>query len=80
MTKEFSAMINEFKLLEDLGVGGTSSVKLGYCDKDYGDIFAIKIMKKPTGDLDCPSEVLEKEFAVLKRLDHPHIIKLHEVC
>lgn len=73
-------MINEFKLLEDLGVGGTSTVKLAFCDKDYGDIFAIKIMKKPTDGLDCPSEVLEKEFAVLKRLDHPHIIKLHEVC
>lgn len=39
---------------------------------------AIKVMKKESIDFDA-REIVMKELAVLKKLDHPNVLKLHEI-
>lgn len=58
-----------------LGSGNFAEVKLGI-NKETGEKVAIKIIE-PKDDEDM--EVIEQEINILGSLDHPSIIKLHEV-
>lgn len=75
--------INEYTLMEELGRGAFGSVFK--CQKDTGELFAVKIYRKRTlkskwlgrgiTGLDC----VKNEIEVLSNIHHPYIIDLHEV-
>jgi len=75
--------INDYTLMEELGRGAFGSVFK--CQKDTGEIFAVKIYRKRTlkskwlgrgmTGLDC----VNNEIEVLSNIHHPYIIDLHEV-
>lgn len=72
--------IGNYALLQTLGSGTTGKVKLAERIDDR-EKFAIKIVKKSY--LDAKPEVqrkIRREIALMRFLDHPHLIKLEEVC
>uniref|UniRef100_A0A7G3AE88 calcium/calmodulin-dependent protein kinase n=1 Tax=Lutzomyia longipalpis TaxID=7200 RepID=A0A7G3AE88_LUTLO len=82
--------LNQYKLLDSIGQGSYGLVKLAYSEEDSTH-YAMKILskrkllrkagilsrgpRKPTSPLDR----VYKEIAVLKKLDHPNVVKLIEV-
>ncbi|XP_059617591.1 calcium/calmodulin-dependent protein kinase kinase 1 isoform X2 [Phlebotomus argentipes] len=82
--------LNQYKLLEQIGQGSYGLVKLAYSEEDSTH-YAMKILskrkllkkaglfsrgpRKPTSPLDR----VYKEIAVLKKLDHPNVVRLIEV-
>jgi serine/threonine protein kinase len=56
--------------------GSFAVVKVGI-PKDGGQNVAIKIIDKKDAQFDKDS--LEQEIAIMKKVDHPNCIKLHEV-
>lgn len=64
--------IDEFQVIRTLGAGLHAKVKLAQLN---GRLYAIKKFKKETADLTN----LEHELGILKKLDHPNIIRLVDV-
>lgn len=69
---EKCSTIDEFQVIKTLGAGLHAKVKLAQHD---GKLYAIKKFKKETADLTN----LEHELGILKSLEHPNIIRLHDV-
>jgi calcium/calmodulin-dependent protein kinase kinase 2 len=85
--------VNHYRLFQTLGSGAFGCVRL-CCDENTGDLFAVKCISKrrmfrkgglarsPKGAPIIgrdPLEDLKREIAILKKLEHPHIVKLFEV-
>ena len=70
-------MIDEWVLMETLGMGGYSKVKLGLHQKN-GQKAALKIMfADHTGKMSqSKKKQLMRELNVMKKVDHPNVIKL----
>ena len=70
-------MIDEWVLMETLGMGGYSKVKLGLHQKT-GQKAALKIMfADHTGKMSqSKKKQLMRELNVMKKVDHPNVIKL----
>jgi calcium/calmodulin-dependent protein kinase I len=68
---------------EELGSGSYAVVKLGYSKDQKKTKYAIKCVQfQHLQDLQQQSEIqqdLQNEIAILRSLDHPHIIKLYDV-
>ena len=70
---------DKYKLAHTLGKGGSAEVRLGYRRRDNAE-FAIKTISKNKATRNPElGESLIKEIAILRILDHPNIIKLHQV-
>ena len=69
-------MVDDYIIMNELGRGGTSVVKLGLSKKNL-EPYAIKLMK-PNFEEDVISMV-QQEFQIIKTLDHPNIIKLFDI-
>jgi len=71
--------IEEFyEISKVLGKGAFSVVKLATRKSD-GKQFALKIMRKADeGDLK-KDQIIKTEIEILKRVDHPHVVKMEEV-
>lgn len=84
--------LNQYKLMESIGQGSYGLVKLAYNEEDEKK-YAMKILSKkkllkkagiigrpsPNSKGKNPLERVYREIAVLKKLDHPNIVKLFEV-
>ena len=66
-----------YELGREIGRGGFSIVVEGTAKKD-GSRFAIKCIKKSMVEGD-DIKLLKREIKIMKRLDHPHILKLYDV-
>eukprot|EP00756_Hemistasia_phaeocysticola_P031111 Hpha_TRINITY_DN16332_c2_g5::TRINITY_DN16332_c2_g5_i1::g.60885::m.60885/K07359/CAMKK2; calcium/calmodulin-dependent protein kinase kinase 2 len=87
--EEGNKMINEYCVMSELGRGSYGKVKL-VVHNATERLYAIKIMNKSVlakvnkggqGDLQGKSALDDAmhEIAVMKRLDHPNVVHLHEV-
>ena len=71
--------IGQYNILKTLGVGTTGKVKLGQ-HQNTGELVAIKIIKKIDFEIKPNLEKkIQREIALMRLLDHPHIIKLIDV-
>lgn len=76
-------MINNYIILESLGAGSYAEVKL--CkEKTSGRLFAMKfisrdIMKSGLLGKQNPFEDIKREIAIMKKLNHPNVLRLFEV-
>jgi len=86
--------LNQYKLLSQLGQGSYGLVKLAY-NRDEDKNYAMKILSKKklqkkaglgrrppragAGRLEGPLEKVYREIAILKKMDHPNVVKLVEV-
>ena len=78
-TKWFSKKVGgEYELGRTLGKGHFSKVKLGIHVKTKKQV-AIKIMEHKALAEEHMEEQLKREIAIMRKLDHPHVTKLHEV-
>ena len=68
----------EFRLGRTLGTGTFGKVKLAQRCTD-GRVFAIKCLNRNRVVLASQSGRLAKEIRLLKMLNHPNVIRLHEV-
>lgn len=73
-------VIGDYELGSTIGLGGTAKVKLGTHVKT-GQTVAVKIMKKKIFD-DKPDLLikLQREIALMKIFNHPHLLKLIDYC
>jgi serine/threonine protein kinase len=74
MSANRGTLLSNYKLGRVLGEGGYSIVKLG-TNLSNGKIVAVKIEDK-TGMSVGEKKQLMHEVNMMKRLDHPHIVKL----
>jgi [calcium/calmodulin-dependent protein kinase] kinase len=87
---EKKEVINDYVVDKNLGGGSFGSVKLCYSISDKNKKYAMKIVKRqskkvmraPSGrgkksDSDLPDGY--KEVAIMKKINHPNIMKLYEV-
>jgi BR serine/threonine kinase len=73
-------MIGDFVVVRDLGIGSTGKVKLAR-HAQTGVYRAIKILKKSHFDRNPDSRLKTyREIALMRLLNHPHILKLVDVC
>jgi serine/threonine protein kinase len=71
--------VGPFILGKSLGSGSTGKVKLGF-HKDTGFKVAIKIMNKEVlSSRPSMRKKVEREIVVMKVIDHPNVLKLHDV-
>lgn len=76
-------MINNYIILEALGSGSYAEVKL--CkEKVSGKLFAMKfinrdIMKKDKLGKQSKLDDIKREIAIMKKLNHPNVLRLYEV-
>ncbi|KAI9992650.1 hypothetical protein PInf_014510 [Phytophthora infestans] len=76
-------MINNYIILEPLGAGGYAEVKL--CkEKESGKLFAMKfisrdVMKKDKLGKQSKLDDIKREIAIMKKLNHPNVLRLYEV-
>uniref|UniRef100_A0A034WWI1 calcium/calmodulin-dependent protein kinase n=1 Tax=Bactrocera dorsalis TaxID=27457 RepID=A0A034WWI1_BACDO len=82
--------LNQYKLMDQIGQGSYGLVKLAYSEEDSTH-YAMKILSKrrlirqaglaKRGLIKpiSPLERVYREIAVLKKLDHPNVVKLFEV-
>ena len=69
-------VLDHYKLIENLGSGGFSKVKLGI-DLNTGLKYAIKIFRTPKEKLDKKTmENFATEILAMKTLSHPNLIRL----
>mmetsp|Transcript_65940 Transcript_65940/g.162287 ORF Transcript_65940/g.162287 Transcript_65940/m.162287 type:complete len:475 (+) Transcript_65940:104-1528(+) len=71
-----SGIKKHYDIGDTLGKGSFATVKVGV-PKDGGPHVAIKIIDKKDAQFD--KESLEQEIAIMKKVNHPNCIKLHEV-
>lgn len=72
--------VGEYVLGRTLGTGTTGKVKVAE-RKDTGEQVAIKIIKKSSFDLKPDLQrKIRREIALMRLMDHPHLLKLKEVC
>lgn len=82
-------VLNTYEILSDLGAGQHGKVKLAK-HIDTGNLVAIKIVDrtgKPAlmlnslsrGKKQTQEDKIRKEIAIMKKCDHPHVVKLIEV-
>ncbi|KXN74626.1 kinase-like protein [Conidiobolus coronatus NRRL 28638] len=78
-------MINQYEIIRELGRGCHGKVKLGK-NVETGQLFAIKVIYKNTRRrlgskslLSTQLTKIQREIAILKKCQHPHIVKLQEV-
>jgi calcium/calmodulin-dependent protein kinase I len=74
--KDLSKITHKYDLKEVLGTGAFSEVCLAV-NKETGKKFAVKCIDKKS--LKGKEDSLENEIAVLKRADHPNIVKMCEM-
>jgi len=67
--------LNQYIMIKDLGRGAHAKVKLGLNKMD-NNLYALKIRNER---LRVAEAAVRKEIAILKKLSHPHVLKLHEV-
>lgn len=68
----------QYQLLEQIGIGG-QAVVWSALDRSRDRIYAIKFNKILDSDQNLPEEIgLEQKLEMLVRLQHPHILPLHE--
>jgi serine/threonine protein kinase len=77
MAIEYSTL-DEFFIIRTLGAGCSSKVKLAK-DKDTGKFFALKVMRREFGSKKFCRKVLEKEFNILRELNHDNIGKVLKI-
>ena len=93
--KHGNSLINQYTLLRSIGEGSFGHVKLAkFCDCYYvNSTKAVKVFKKealqrrrdyfnsPSGTMAVKTalEDVYKEIEIIRRLNHPHIIKVHEI-
>ncbi|XP_037728108.1 calcium/calmodulin-dependent protein kinase kinase 2-like isoform X2 [Drosophila subpulchrella] len=82
--------LNQYKLMEQIGQGSYGLVKLAYSEEDSTH-YAMKIlskkrlarqaglMRRGPRKTTSPLDRVYREIAVLKKLDHPNVVKLVEV-
>ncbi|XP_055387999.1 calcium/calmodulin-dependent protein kinase kinase 2 isoform X4 [Condylostylus longicornis] len=83
--------LNQYKLMDQIGQGSYGLVKLAYNEEDSTH-YAMKILSKrrllrkaglmsrgPKKTTQSPLDRVYREIAVLKKLDHPNVVKLIEV-
>ena len=70
-------MANDYFIMETLGKGGYGEVKK-VVHKVTGETRAMKIVQKESCD-EGYIKSLMNEIQILRKLDHPHVIKLFEV-
>ncbi|KAL6115916.1 camkk1 [Pungitius sinensis] len=85
--------LNQYKLKREIGKGSYGVVKLAY-NEDSEQYYAMKVVSKKRLMKQCgflrrmppqgsntvfPLEKVYKEIAILKKLDHPNVVKLVEV-
>eukprot|EP01104_Vermistella_antarctica_P017386 TRINITY_DN615_c0_g1_i1.p1 TRINITY_DN615_c0_g1~~TRINITY_DN615_c0_g1_i1.p1 ORF type:complete len:130 (+),score=27.71 TRINITY_DN615_c0_g1_i1:596-985(+) len=71
--------VGPYILGKALGAGSTGRVKLGF-HKDTGEKVAVKIVDKEyLTQRPNMRKKLEREIAVMKLLDHPHVLKMYDV-
>merc|ERR1711916_227160 len=68
-------MGKKYKLGKDLGSGNFAVVKLA-SRRDTGEKVAIKIINKAL--CEGKEEMIETEVAILRKVDHPNIVGMHE--
>ena len=73
-------IVGSYLLLQTLGVGSTCKVKLVE-NRISHKLYAMKIIKKSIFERKPNIQIkLKREISLMKLLDHPHILKLEEVC
>ncbi|XP_078362502.1 calcium/calmodulin-dependent protein kinase kinase 2-like isoform X2 [Oculina patagonica] len=81
--------LNQYRLMDEIGKGSYGVVRLCYSDFDQNN-YAMKIISKKRvmrkAGLRRPSEKgnpglenLQREIAILKKVDHPNVVSLYEV-
>lgn len=76
---EGQAKIGKYNVIRTLGSGTTAKVKLAE-DSTDGKLVAIKIIKKSAFDVKPDLQrKIRREVALMRLLDHPHLLKLIEV-
>lgn len=84
--------LNTYEVIKELGRGQHGKVKLGR-DLTSGEYVAIKVvdrmgkpklgkyaqLRKDPSDRNVHEEAVKREIAILKKCEHPHIVKLLEV-
>lgn len=76
-------MINRYEIIDELGRGVYGKVKLAR-NLDNGEYVAIKIVqrfskRKRLGRSSMPEDQVKKEIAILKKVQHPNVVRLIEV-
>ena len=69
-------MLGKYKVLKNLGVGGTAKVVLGI-DPESGEKVALKILNKDY--VKEKFDNIQEEINILCELDHPNIVKIFDV-
>jgi [calcium/calmodulin-dependent protein kinase] kinase len=84
-------VINGYTIIDKLGKGAMGTVKLAMTEDE--SCYAVKIFRKSTlkrkkeyikkegGGMQMKNQLMdvEREIEIMKKLDHPHVVKLHEV-
>ena len=77
-------VVNNYILLDLLGTGSYAEVRL--CkEKTTDDLFAVKILnksvmnKRKVGAGSTAMDDVKREIAIMKKLSHPHVLRLYEV-
>ena len=74
------AEVGSYVLGKTIGTGSTGKVRLA-THKDTQTQFAVKIIKKSQFDVNPGLErKIRREIALMRLLNHPHLLKLAEVC
>jgi len=69
--------LNQYTLIKTLGIGSYGDVKL--CQDTVTEVYyAIKIINKKLNQRDKNNSI-QHEIAVMKKINHPHVVHLYEV-
>lgn len=74
--KKTPTVEDKYILKDVLGTGAFSQVRLAESKEHAGELYAIKVIDKKA--LKGKEDSLENEIRVLRRLDHPNVVKLLE--
>lgn len=72
------SILDHYEIAQQLGKGAFSVVKLGRNLADNKE-YAIKIIKKPSSSDESKLKPIITEIEILSRINHPNVVKLHEV-
>mmetsp|Transcript_14943 Transcript_14943/g.25939 ORF Transcript_14943/g.25939 Transcript_14943/m.25939 type:complete len:993 (+) Transcript_14943:150-3128(+) len=73
-----SVRVGEYLLFQKIGSGSYGKVKLAV-HQPTGNQVAVKILDKSEIKANSMTLQVKREVAIMKALDHPHIVRLHEV-